>query len=166
MFRVSFLWPPALRQSNECEMALTQSPVSTRKVQKTLSCLREILILLYFKGYYTSLKNSKAFFISNICRFFPMCFIDLTNGRKFFLSMYVDSICCFDNGACSLKKLHIQNFRYYGIVLLFLKMHFQLPVVHKALQLYYIIYFWLVAEIRNMTKFMFLSLIYSRKDID
>ena len=55
--------------------------------------------------------------------------------------MYVDSICCFDNGACSLKKLHIQNFRYYGIVLLFLKMHFQLPVVHKALQLYYIIYF-------------------------
>ena len=89
MFRVSFLWPPALRQSNECEMALTQSPVSTRKVQKTLSCLREILILLYFKGYYTSLKNSKAFFISNICRFFPMCFIDLTNGRKFFLCMLI-----------------------------------------------------------------------------
>ena len=54
MFRVSFLWPPALRQSNECEMALTQSPVSTRKVQKTLSCLREILILLYFKGWWTS----------------------------------------------------------------------------------------------------------------
>ena len=36
-------------------------------------------------------------------------------------------------------------------------MHFQLPVVHKALQLYFVIYFGIAAEIRSIAKFLLLS---------